>query len=360
MKQLLFTIFLCLGFVNHSAAQDVFVNEVNYASAILAERGVGIAGPAGTDLSGWGITIYNNTGGVESSTNITNAIIPNQQSDRGEFFVDVGVNLTENQGVALIDDAGQVVQFVNFGPLGGVITAIGGIANGLTSTYIGFHTNMQSLQLSGTGCESGDFVWAAQSPTTPGAVNTSQTFDGCTASVLPIDFILFEGETTQRGIILEWSTASEVNNANIVVERSVDGDGFEAIGRLEGQGTVDALTDYEFLDTELVGAIHYYRLQQNDFDGTASYSNIISVRTNIPNITVKVYPNPFNEQFELSFSAPQSGSVEILNAQGQRIYASPLNNQMKINLNDFSAPSGVYYLKIVTQSTSSITTIIKN
>ena len=51
-------------------ATTVFVNEIHYDNdGTDAGEAIEIAGPAGTDLSGWSLVLYNGNGGVVYNTN---------------------------------------------------------------------------------------------------------------------------------------------------------------------------------------------------------------------------------------------------------------------------------------------------
>ena len=57
------------SFGNAQAATPVFINEIHYDNA-GADSGeaIEIAGPAGTDLSGWSLVLYNGNGGAAYKT----------------------------------------------------------------------------------------------------------------------------------------------------------------------------------------------------------------------------------------------------------------------------------------------------
>ncbi|TNF42399.1 MAG: hypothetical protein EP311_05360, partial [Cytophagales bacterium] len=57
---------ILLGFIPFSGwSQEVFINEIHYdnASTDVGEA-IEIAGPAGTDLTGWSIVLYNGSNGT--------------------------------------------------------------------------------------------------------------------------------------------------------------------------------------------------------------------------------------------------------------------------------------------------------
>ena len=113
------------------AATPVFINEVHYDNTGTdAGEFIEIAGPAGTNLTGWSIVLYNGTGGTVYDTRTLAGTIPNQQSGFGTVSVAYPVNGIQNgapDGIALVDSS-SVVQFLSYE---GSFVAVGGAANGM-------------------------------------------------------------------------------------------------------------------------------------------------------------------------------------------------------------------------------------
>ncbi len=181
---------------------SVFVNEIHYDNAGTdAGEAIEIAGPAGTDLTGWSLVLYNGSGGAPYNTNLLTGVIPNQQAGFGTLSFSYPVNGIQNgapDGLALVDASNAVVQFLSYE---GTFAAVGGPADGLTSTDIGVSEGSSdplgnSLQLMGTGQFYEDFTWSPSSPNTFGLVNTGQTFAGDGVIRLSInDVSVGEGDT---------------------------------------------------------------------------------------------------------------------------------------------------------------------
>jgi len=91
------------------------------------------------------------------------------------------------------------------------------------------------------------------------------------AAPLPIALKATSGLAASPGALLRWATASEANTARFVVERSADGLAFEAIGAVAAAGTSSAPRAYRF-DDVADPAVAYYRLRQENQDGTVAYS----------------------------------------------------------------------------------------
>ncbi|HEY9404189.1 MAG TPA: lamin tail domain-containing protein [Pyrinomonadaceae bacterium] len=161
------------------SASTIFINEIHYDNdGADADEGVEIAGPAGTNLSGWTLVPYNGNGGASySSTSLTGSI-PTQQNGYGTLFFPItGLQNGAPDGIALVNGT-TLVQFLCYE---GTFTAADGAANGATCTSIGVSEAGseplgRSLQLQGSGDNYGDFTWAGPIAHTRNAVNTGQTF----------------------------------------------------------------------------------------------------------------------------------------------------------------------------------------
>jgi DNA/RNA endonuclease G (NUC1) len=128
-----------------------------------------ISGPAGTDLTGWSVVLYNGTGGAAYNTRALAGTIPATCDPRGVVVLAYPSNGIQNgspDGIALVDPSASVVEFLSYE---GTFTGVGGPANGLLSVDIGVAQNGteplgSSLQRSGAG------VWTATA--TPPDTNT--------------------------------------------------------------------------------------------------------------------------------------------------------------------------------------------
>ncbi|MEM7273009.1 MAG: hypothetical protein AAF547_08030, partial [Actinomycetota bacterium] len=169
------------GAATISAGATVFINELHYDNTGGdVDEFVEIAGPAGTDLSGWSIVFYNGSTDTSYATLNLSGVLTDESDGYGfESFLQAGIQNGGPDGLALVDDTGAVVEFLSYE---GTFTASGGPADGLTSTDIGVSEVSstpigQSLQRTGTGSEAADFVFAGPAAATVGAVNTGQTID---------------------------------------------------------------------------------------------------------------------------------------------------------------------------------------
>jgi len=161
---------------------QVFINELHYDnSGGDTGEAIEIAGPAGTDLAGWSISLYNGSASQRKvyNTIALSGVIPDQSNGYGTMaFFQSGIQNGGPDGLALVDAGDVVVQFLSYE---GSFTAVDGPAAGLTSFDIGVHEASStpagySLQLSGVGSSYDDFTWNAAAQNSFGSVNPNQIF----------------------------------------------------------------------------------------------------------------------------------------------------------------------------------------
>ena len=92
---------------------------------------------------------------------------------------------------------------------------------------------------------------------------------------------MLSGAEYNVGYKLEWMTSSEENTKHFVVERSMDGKNYTAIGTVEAKGSLDEENKYSFMDQELGLKDAHYRLKEVTFDGTTSLSSPIALTKEI-------------------------------------------------------------------------------
>ena len=165
--------------VSVGVSSSPWINEFHYDNASSdVDEGFEIAGPAGLDLAGWTLVTYNgNGGGVTDSIPLAGVLADDGSGFGFLFFADPGMQNGSADGLALVAPGGDVVEFLSYE---GVVLAVGGPADGLTSSDVGVSESSStpvghSLQRQGQGSQGADFVWAAPGPHTRGAVNSSQT-----------------------------------------------------------------------------------------------------------------------------------------------------------------------------------------
>lgn len=180
--------------------------------------------------------------------------------------------------------------------------------------------------------------------------------------VVPVELTSFTAISNNNNVILNWSTATELNNLGFEIQRAVAGNEFVSVGFVQGYGTTTEARNYSFVDANLSSGNYSYRLKQVDFNGTFSYSDEINVEVTTP-LQFELsqnYPNPFNPSTKIKFSIPQSADVtlKIFNVLGQEV-ATLVDQNMEsgvhtINFDASELNSGIYFYKLDAGSFSEV------
>ena len=177
-----------------ACATPVFINELHYDNVGAdVDEFIEIAGPAGLDLSGWTLVLYNGNDGRPYGLPIQlDGVIPAEREGMGALaFTAAGIQNGSPDGVALVDDMGAVRDLISYegsfeatsGPAVGLVLPDIGVAEG-TNSPVG-----HSLQRTGIGACMDEFIWDGPTPASPGLLNAGQFFSALprVLSVEPAD-----------------------------------------------------------------------------------------------------------------------------------------------------------------------------
>lgn len=192
-------------------------------------------------------------------------------------------------------------------------------------------------------------------------------------NALPVSLISFEGKCIGSGDVeLKWATASELNNAYFMIQRSYDSQNWVAVGTVNGSGNSNNVVKYSYIDNyremENSPDIVYYRLKQVDFDGTTTIYNIINVsgckNSSLSTSGFNVFPNPFKDDIKITHNSKNVASIDIsiseINNKLVKEYiftGSEIRNIITLNLSFL--PSGVYMLRFNNGSKEESVKIVK-
>lgn len=170
---------------------------------------------------------------------------------------------------------------------------------------------------------------------------------------VPVELSSFTARASANTVILDWETSTETNNQGFEVQKKFS-DEFQTIGFIEGFGTTAEPQQYTYTDKNLENGIYEYRLKQVDYDGSFSYSDVISVDViAVTSLQLKQnYPNPFNPSTSIKFSLPSSGytNLSVYNLIGEKV--GELINEIltegehNVRFDASNLPSGMYIAKL--------------
>ncbi|MEP7164876.1 MAG: M43 family zinc metalloprotease [Ferruginibacter sp.] len=180
--------------------------------------------------------------------------------------------------------------------------------------------------------------------------------------VIPVTLLSFEARGNKKNILLDWSTATEINNKGFVIERSLNGSDFEKIGWVDGKLNSNVLTKYQYTDNFVQpNVIYHYRLRQTDIDNREKLSEIRQAKIKGSDIEVTISPNPAKDQVKI-FVSGTTGSTDInlINAEGQLVRTwKKVNTGSAPAILDISGlASGMYILQVLTPQSTKVEKLI--
>ncbi len=314
-----------------------------YAAFPLTKLSQGsISGPA--DLSATFQMTWN-ASNLFILVNVTDDILRNNggsnwQKDALELLIDIGNNKSTTYGTSDFqynfvyndltvyetqNNATSGVTFKQGAKTGGYImeisipwSTLGGAP--AAGSFMGFELGVDDNDNAGTTrdakiawSDATDNAW--QNPSLFGTLQIG----GCT-NPLPVGLLSFTGEKMNETVVLNWSTASELNNKKFIVERSDNLSNWEEIGEVLGAGNTTTLVNYNFTDyTPIVGKA-YYRLRQVDMNGAFAYSNVVLVEMENQLVSASISPNPFEEDFVIKTNIKNEMDISIYDVLGRLLY----------------------------------------
>lgn len=174
---------------------------------------------------------------------------------------------------------------------------------------------------------------------------------GAACIILPVKLMSFTAKAMDNYNVLDWQTATEVNNDYFVVESSTDMINFKEIGRVDGAGNSNAVLSYQFVDYTSFEKVIYYRLKQVDFDGVYTFSDIVAVKKTNEG-EANIYPNPATEVLFLDINSKEEAlyTVRYVNVLGaivqEKIIVGAGSNTYQ--LTEFKQlNSGIYFVQLI-------------
>ncbi|HEY0677462.1 MAG TPA: T9SS type A sorting domain-containing protein [Chitinophagaceae bacterium] len=196
----------------------------------------------------------------------------------------------------------------------------------------------------------------------PAANDSSTSEFGPALAVLPVSLLSFQGNLADGIVKLTWTTTREVSSSHFVIEKSLDGTTYSAIGQVQS-GVSGGM--YSFIDKTALGKINYYRLKSVDVDGQYTYSRVISIRNDGSLVVLKLTPNPVVTNLNLSFRSEKAEAVTVsfydqMGRQVKRYNLQANKGLNAYNLTDLqNMPSGNYTVEVVGESIRASEKILK-
>lgn len=167
-----------------------------------------------------------------------------------------------------------------------------------------------------------------------------------TENPLPVEWLSFTAEVLGKTSLLNWSVIQDESHRAFTIERSMTGRGdWLDLTRIERVGA-DGAADYSYTDRTVTSGTYFYRLRQEDVDGTTDNS-VVRLVTFTAGTDIVAFPNPVADWVNVQVSEAYSNGLtyQLINPLGQQVAAGVLTTgSTRISVADF--PTAVYQLVV--------------
>jgi hypothetical protein len=137
-------------------------------------------------------------------------------------------------------------------------------------------------------------------------------------TTLPVALSSFTASAINNKAVLNWKTSNEVNSSHYVVEKSINGSSYKAIGEVASKNSATGAS-YTFTDNTSLLTTQYYRLKMVDKDGSFKYSAVVSLLGK-ETTSLKMYPNPVSSNAVITHAkAIDATQIIISSINGKRL-----------------------------------------
>jgi len=294
------------------------------------------------------VTVTNSGANAISLSKITD-VLPTNFTFSG-FNSGSGVNAANSTSFPATNATGILTFF------GGVDSVVSGInlqsysvpaaSGGVNGRLLLMYTALAPGTLSSTDC-SGSF--GVSTTSVKAFVEGVEAASGSASATLPLKWQRVSAENQNGHAIIYWSTSSEENTKDFVVQHSQNAQQWQDLATLAAAGFSSSAKEYSYLHLNPIkgNSYNYYRILQRDLDGKFSYSKIVYILFSDETETYKVYPNPASDNLTIVLIKPQL--VKLINQSG----ATVLQKQLGAGVNNIPVhqlPKGTYVVMIANRS----------
>jgi len=168
---------------------------------------------------------------------------------------------------------------------------------------------------------------------------------------LPVTLLNFSATKENNKVLLNWTTASEINNNHFDIERLyIANNTWDVIGTVVGHGTTNSLNNYSFTDYSPLMGENNYRLKQVDNNGNFTYSPIRQVdfdSSSTASSQTKVWYNRAEDRIYLNISRPttMNETIQVIDIKGKVVTqgsAVANTNVTQLSVNMMGLAKGTY------------------
>jgi hypothetical protein len=195
------------------------------------------------------------------------------------------------------------------------------------------------------------FTFSITATKADGSGSMTKTATITVGTALAVELLSVNAKATQGKNALTWATASEKDNNKFVVERSVNGVDFTAVGEVKAAGTSQTVSNYSFLDENVTGSVNYYRIQSVDMTGKMNASKVVAVASK-----GTLSANSVGSQLNIVSDVEGQAKVNVVNLSGQIVASQVVNLTSGASLHTLNFNQTGLFIVNVTNGKSTVST----
>ena len=165
---------------------------------------------------------------------------------------------------------------------------------------------------------------------------------------LPVKFISFSLARSEKNVLVEWSTASELNCSYFEIDRSTDGIKWTAAGTVIAAGNSTTIQQYKYNDKNVSGQIIYYRVKEVDFDNKVTFTEVKSIHFDSNTTDVRIMATSSdNVVVNFSKQVKSNVSIKMISVSGQLISQQSFSNPVgQVSIPATTSTKGIYIITV--------------
>jgi hypothetical protein len=199
------------------------------------------------------------------------------------------------------------------------------IASG--ATIISSGSNSEQIKIGGTIKYKGsEGIVAGPALSNASTAAAPSGFAALGSGALPVKFLGFNVARQNNNVIVDWSTAQEINSKYFEVQRSENGNTWTTIATVDAAGNSFSIQKYSYTDRSVSADVVYYRIRQVDIDARYDITAVRTVKMQGGSLEVKISSGTANN-FYMHFSEQVKSvvTVKILSKNGQVVDETKLS-----------------------------------
>jgi hypothetical protein len=185
-----------------------------------------------------------------------------------------------------------------------------------------------------------------------------------TSSSLPVELVSFGGMSLNEKIKLYWTTASEENCKEYIIEKTRNAMDFAEVTHVKAAGNSTSLLNYKAYDTAPLHGKNFYRIKQIDYNGDFTYSKLIAVNYAELSSGISIIPNPATDMTSIEFNSAGDYPVllKLIDMQGKIIinkHFASTEGSNEFVLDTRQVAKGIYSLQLLYDDQNIVTKFVK-